>query len=113
MTLPNRLHQNSLRQEDGRRSPAHRAWVRGHACCVPGCEDRPIECVHVRTGTDGGLGVKPSDIWTVSLCRDHHSEQHRIGEASFERAHGIDLKRLASEFTARSPHRSKMEARNA
>lgn len=108
MTLPNRLHQNSRRQEIGKRSPAHRAWVRGHACVVPGCDGRPIECAHVRSGTDGGMGVKPSDIWTVSLCRDHHTEQHRIGEPAFERAAGINLKRLAAEFARRSPHRGKM-----
>jgi hypothetical protein len=89
--LPRRLHQNSRRQEDGKRCPAHRKWVRGHACSVPGCEGRPIECAHVRDGTDGGAGMKPSDWWTISLCREHHAEQHRIGEAPFERRHKIDL----------------------
>lgn len=58
------------------------------------------------------MGVKPSDAWTVSLCRDHHSEQHRIGEPAFERAAGIDLKKLAAEFAIKSPHWRKMEARN-
>jgi hypothetical protein len=96
-----------------RRSPvrccaAHRAWVRRHRCSVPNCEAAPIECAHVRTGTDGGLGLKPSDKWTISLCREHHAEQHLIGETAFERRHGLDLIELAHEFALRSPHRAKL-----
>ena len=30
------------------------------------------------------MGRKPSDWFTISLCREHHAEQHTIGEASFE-----------------------------
>lgn len=56
--------------------------------------------------------MKPSDRWTVSLCRDCHSEQHRIGEGPFGRKHGIDLKTLATAFFKASPHRHKMEDRN-
>lgn len=95
-----------LRRLPNQRSyPAHRAWVRRHHCSVPGCEKLPIECAHVRRGTDGGKGLKPSDRWTLSLCRTHHAEQHSIGEASFERRYKINLLELASEFAARSPHR--------
>lgn len=68
----------------------------------------PIEVAHVRTGTGGGMGVKPSDRWTISLCRDHHSEQHRVGERSFEKATGVDMKKLAEEFARNSPHWSKL-----
>lgn len=69
-----------------------------------------IECAHVRDGTDGGMGLKPSDRWTISLCRDCHSEQHRIGEAPFNAKHGINMVTLAEEFFRRSPHRGKLEA---
>jgi hypothetical protein len=75
---------------------------------VPGCEDRPIECAHVRLGTDGGTGIKPSDKWCISLCRAHHAEQHQIGEQSFAASYGINLKRIAEEFFHASPHRSKL-----
>lgn len=68
----------------------------------------PIEVAHVRSGTGGGIGMKPSDRWCISLCRDHHAEQHRLGEGSFERAHRIDIKKLAGQFVARSPHKSKL-----
>lgn len=89
--------------------PAHRAWVRRHRCSVPGCLAGPIECAHVRSGTDGGCALKPSDRWTISLCRAHHAEQHRIGEAAFERRYALDLIALAEVFARRSPHRRALE----
>ena len=85
--------------------PAHRAWVRKHGCSVPACHHLPIECAHVRRGTDGGIGLKPSDAWCISLCSQHHAEQHRIGEMAFEKCYGVDLVALAKEFKRRSPHR--------
>lgn len=106
--LPARISRKSDKADRGKRSPAHRAWVRGHACCACG-STAAIECAHVRDGTDGGMGMKPSDRWTVSLCRDCHAEQHRIGEGPFERKHQIVLKALAGEFAAKSPHRLKLE----
>jgi len=60
-------------------------------------------------GTDGGTGIKPSDRWCISLCRECHAEQHRIGEAVFEIKHGIDMKALAQAFFKASPHRGKLE----
>lgn len=71
-----------------------------------------IECAHVRIGTDGGTGIKPSDRWTISLCKDCHARQHNMGEATFEIAYGIDMKRLAEAFFRASPHRNKLEASN-
>lgn len=85
------------------RCPGHLSWVRTHGWSVPGCGDGPIESAHVRVGTDGSMGEKPSDCWTVSLCRDHHAEQHRIGEPAFERHHHLHLRMLALEFAAKSP----------
>jgi len=87
-----------------RECPAHRAWVRKHRCSVPDCCDFPIECAHVRSGTDGGMALKPSDRFTISLCRRHHAEQHAIGEAAFEKRYGMDLLALAEVFAQRSPH---------
>lgn len=86
----------------------HRAWVRCHYCSVPGCRRMPIECAHVRNGTDCGMGIKPSDKWTISLCQFHHREQHRLGEHSFEARYALDLRALAAEFARRSPHRLKL-----
>lgn len=109
--LPARLPAKSDKAERGRRCPAHRKWARGFSCCACGSQTA-IECAHVRTGTDGGTGIKPSDRWCISLCADCHRQQHAMGEASFEQAYGINMKALAVEFVRRSPHRSKLEARN-
>ena len=103
--LPRRLERGE-RRRDERSCPAHRAWIRRHHCCVPGCLNRDIECAHVRSGTDGGTALKPSDRWCISLCSQHHREQHSIGERAFERRYGIDLYELAMQFRRRSPHRS-------
>ena len=107
--LPQRIKRDSGKKDVGKRSPAHRKWVRGHVCCVCG-SSTAIEAAHVREGTDGGMGMKPSDRWVISLCRDHHTEQHSLGEGPFEKRHGIDMKKLAAEFFQRSPHRGKLEA---
>ena len=107
--LPPRIKRDSGRKDAGKRSPAHRAWVRGHACSACGSISG-IECAHVRVGTDGGMGHKPSDRWCISLCKDCHSRQHQIGEQSFEREHGINLRELAAAFFRASPHRQKLEA---
>jgi hypothetical protein len=90
--------------------PAHRKWVRGHQCCVPGCQNARIECAHVRSGTNGGIGLKPSDNWCISLCSGHHSQQHSIGESSFEKLYNIDMKELAKEFARKSPDKKLREA---
>lgn len=55
------------------------------------------------------MGLKPGDMWTISLCSDCHSEQHRIGEASFEEKYQIDMKELARAFVKASPKRIELE----
>lgn len=103
--LPRRLPKADKRP--GRwKSPAHCNFVRDHHCCVPGCDNRPIEVAHVRRGSDAGMGRKPSDWHTISLCRDHHHEQHTIGESSFEGEHGINMAALADAFAKSSPKKA-------
>lgn len=109
MTLPKRLPAKSDKADRGKRSPAHRAWVRGFHCVVPGCDNRPIECAHVRRANNSGIGFKPSDAFTVAMCRDHHMESHMGGEVSFEEHHKVDLMALAREFYRASPHRHKLD----
>lgn len=100
--LPARIPKRKNRSERWR-SPAHANFVRSHHCCVPGCTLVPIEAAHVRSGSDAAMGRKPSDWFLISLCRDHHSEQHRVGEASFAKSHQINLHTLAAEFAKASP----------
>ena len=107
MSLPPRISRKSDKENHGRRSPAHRAWIRGFACSACG-STTAIECAHVRNGTDGGTGLKPSDEWCLALCKSCHSRQHQIGEKSFEKEAGIDLKAMAQAFLKASPHRAKL-----
>lgn len=94
------------------RCQGHLQWIRGCRCAMEGREGHAcsgaIEAAHVRTGTDGGMGVKPSDYWTVPFCRDGaHVPQHAEGELAFERANKIDMKAMARQYAAISPHRQK------
>jgi hypothetical protein len=109
MALPARLKPDHFKPKVRRKSDAHRRWVGEHYCSVPGCQVMPIEVAHVRYGTDGAMGMKPSDAFVISLCREHHSEQHRIGEQSFEVRHGISMLAKAREFFFTSPHKGKLD----
>jgi len=89
------------------RSDSHLRWIRGHECsCIHSgnCQGK-IEAAHVRTNTDGGMGVKPSDCFTIPLCGGHHHEQHQIGEGPFEAKHKIKMRVIADALWAKSPHR--------
>lgn len=59
----------------------HLRFIRKLACCA--CLQHPSDASHIRTGTGGGIGIKPSDCHTIPLCRACHQEQHRIGEKAF------------------------------
>ena len=37
----------------------------------------------MRSGSDGGAGMKPADRYCVSLCTDCHALQHQFGELTF------------------------------
>lgn len=98
-----------VRSEPQLRSPSHLKHVRGFQCCIAGknghvCQG-PIEAMHVRSGTDGGLSVKPSDCWTLPGCSGAHREQHQIGEAEFQRRYSIDMRAIAQALWQRSPHK--------
>jgi hypothetical protein len=61
-----------------------------------------IEVAHVRIGTGAGMGQKPDDFHTVSLCRECHHRQH-TGERTFWAKANIDPIALADEFAKASP----------
>ncbi len=97
-----------LRETPQLRSQIHLKWVRGHCCAVqnPDCEGK-IEAAHVRSGTDGAMGVKPSDNWSIPLCSGHHRHQHQIGETAFEKQFSVSMRKIAQELWAKSPARKK------
>jgi len=101
VTLPPRIPKQAKRSTRWR-SQAHCNFVRKHHCSVPGCTGLPIEVAHVRKGSGAGIGQKPDDWRTVSLCRHHHAMQHTIGEPSFWAEFG-DVEALIDAFCKASP----------
>lgn len=53
--------------------------------------------------------MKPSDAFCWAACRDHHNEQHQIGERAFAEKYGLDLLELCKLFYRKSPHRNKLD----
>lgn len=88
MAISRSRSRSADRKEDGWfRSPDHLAWVRTQNCCFAlidhGQCGGEVEAAHVRIGTDGGTGVKPSDFFVTPQCQKHHKLSHMIGERSF------------------------------
>lgn len=117
MALPPRIAKEP--RHSGRwRSPAHRAFVRSHACCV--CLSRTNRVfAHVRLGSRAGIGEKPDDWRGVSLCDGPnsnidgqlgcHNRQHIVGERTFWDGAKIDVEELIAEFIKASPRRAQIE----
>lgn len=96
MTHPPRIARTVLkgkRRPDQRRASNHLAFIRTLPCIACG-RYPPSEAAHVRKGTDGGSGVKPSDRFSLPLCvslhlitgsviEGCHAKQHRVGELTF------------------------------
>lgn len=98
------------------RSQAHCNFVRSHACCKCG-STAGIEVAHVRLGSGAGIGQKPDDWRTVSLCIECHrggrNSQHTLGEQTFWTrvydAGGGAVEDLIAEFIKASPRRREIE----
>lgn len=86
------------RKPNDRLRPKHREFVQSLPCIACG-KPAPSECAHIRSGTDGGTSLKPSDRFCLPLCGPFgcHAWQHQIGEAEFFGRLGID----ALDFAAR------------
>lgn len=93
--------------------PAHLKWLRGCECAVSDgfCEGR-IEAAHVRLGTDGGTGLKPSDCYAVPLCSLHHQLQHGKGEYTFWTSRKLNPIDVAKSYWDLSPAGRKWRMEN-
>ncbi len=106
---------SGIREDPRIRCEPHLQWVRGLECTIAGmigswgarhvCTGKP-QAHHVRLGTDGATGIKPSDIWAVPMCVLAHAEVH-AGEETFQKRYGVDLKAVAKRLADFSPHRMK------
>jgi hypothetical protein len=86
----------TLRQREPRkRDEKHLRFIRSLPCCICGAID--TEAAHLRIGSinhgkrETGGGERPSDIWCLPLCNQHHREQHDTGsELKFWAKYNID-----------------------
>ncbi|WP_442960034.1 DUF968 domain-containing protein [Providencia sp. PROV148] len=63
-------------------------WVKSQPCCV--CNSIAHEAHHLIGHGQGGMGTKAHDLFTIPLCRIHHSELHKDPNG-WEREHGSQL----------------------
>jgi hypothetical protein len=84
MTAP-RIPRTTARgtpKPDLRRRARHLAFIRQLPCVACG-KAAPSAAAHVRSGSDGAAGMKPSDRYSLSLCTSCHGLQHCFGELTF------------------------------
>jgi hypothetical protein len=91
--LPRAPQKRSLRQHDRK----HLEFIRTLPC-IQCWRDDEVVAAHVRKGTDGGMGKKPSDKWTLPLCWLCHRSQHDVGESWFWGLLKIDAHALAERL---------------
>ena len=71
------------------RDREHLKFVATQPCLI--CGRSPCDPHHLRFAQAEALGRKPSDEFTVPLCRGHHRELHRCGdEAAWWKRSGVD-----------------------
>lgn len=105
----------AAKRSDRWRSQAHLHFVRSFHCSINGCTGMPIECAHVRIGSNAGIGQKPDDWRTVPLCSEHHRMQHTVGErtfwANYEANTPHTVEDLINKFCESSPRAREIAAR--
>lgn len=103
------------------RCQSHLRWIKTRECLIAGkwsdagsgskqhvCS-HVMDPHHVHCETDGGIGIKPSDCYTVPLCHAAHEEVHHWGEEAFAKMWRIGdgtayaLKKISEEGWRDSP----------
>jgi len=75
------------------RMPKYLKYIRTLPCVV--CKTTyDIQAAHVRYIAPCGIGIKPPDSATVSLCQPCHAEQHSRGEEVWWKSKGLDPKEI-------------------
>jgi hypothetical protein len=92
----------------------HLNFIRGLRCLICGTR-KDVEAAHIRAASPAygkrstGVGEKPSDTFTLPLCRAHHAEQHRCAELTFWKHHNIDPFAVALSLFAASGDEERAE----
>jgi hypothetical protein len=80
-----RIPRTAVHRKNGvqiRKRVKHLAFIRQLPCTACG-QIAPSEAAHIRSGSDAGLGMKPSDRFSLPLCSECHALQHQFGELRF------------------------------
>ncbi len=80
------------------RDAAHLRFVESHKCLIKqkGLHCNRQSCAHHLTflKNERGMSQKAGDDKTVSICWEHHSLLHRMGEKRFWLANGYSLEEI-------------------
>ncbi len=81
-----------LSKHKAHRNQKYLAWLRKQNCAV---SNKKAECAHhIRLGTNGGTGIKPSDYFCLPLINEYHTTGtqalHIIGEETFIKQYELD-----------------------
>ncbi len=85
-----------LSKHKAHRNQKYLSWLRQQNCVVAGTK---AQCAHhIRLGTNGGAGLKPSDYFCIPLLNEYHTTGskalHIIGEETFLHTFSLDPKVL-------------------
>lgn len=69
------------------------AWIRKKACIIGGRCWTVVQAAHFH---GRGAGGKSESLFPC--CAEHHSEQHTIGIATWQRKYGIDLEAVTAHL---------------
>lgn len=89
-----------LSKHKAHRNQKYLSWLRQQTCVV---SNKKAECAHhIRLGTNGGTGIKPSDYFCLPLLNEYHttgsSALHIIGEESFLKLFRLEPVTLFTKF---------------
>lgn len=79
------------------RNKDHLEFIRQLPCLVCG-DNTSTEAAHIRSGTDGGMGMKPSDKFVIPMCHTCHAMQHNYGERVYWGQFHISPLEVAAEL---------------
>jgi hypothetical protein len=72
------------------RDKKHLKFLSKLPCVVCGKEGR-TQAAHIRSGSQAGMGRKPSDSRAIPLCVECHTDQHKHNEkAWWDKRGGLD-----------------------
>ncbi|MCO4754513.1 MAG: DUF968 domain-containing protein [Bacteriovoracaceae bacterium] len=85
-----------LSKHRAHRNQKYLSWLRQQNCVIAGTK---AQCAHhIRLGTNGGAGLKPSDYFCIPLLNEYHttgsSALHIIGEETFLSSFSLNPKEL-------------------